>query len=345
MNEKINKKFGVIEGGKNKEAVINKDDRRDGLKKDIANQKNLNKTEKAALSERIKKEIILEIKAFVLDFTGKMLRDEEAELINNRLSGLSNNDQEIKDEMCQKFPELTDLFDQLLKNIKNVSKNFPDFSDGKNLEINLKKDNIIKIKENSQFDELDFGNFDNEWKEIIKYSPKANSSMERNSFFYKKISWKNRELFLSALRSSQLAENEEILFDSIYFQLSPQRAKVDYSEDGLSLNSEENPNIEFSLVFNCLDKPVPSVETQIMKNDSDKTLPSGMTEPIYQKIFEYIEKRAKKDQKTYQHRIMKNTSISEQTPLSDEQWEKIFLPILEKAGYQKFSTNTWTKEY
>jgi hypothetical protein len=345
MNKEVSKNFGVIEGGKSKEAVTTKDERKDALKKDIANQEKLNESEKSELSKRIKKEIILEIKSFVLDFTGKMLKDEEAEFINSKISGLSDDDQEAKEEICQKFPELTELLDQILKNVGNVSKSLSDLSSEEIKHFNKVKKQIDEIENISQFDELDFGKLDDEWKEIIDYKRTGNFSMEKNYFFYKKVKWEDQKLFLSALKKSQLSEDEEVLFDSIYFQLSKRRAEVSSEKEGLFLNAQDNPHLEFSLTINYLDGINPCVEEEILKNDPDKTLPTGMTELIYQKIFEYIQHQAKKDKKIYQHRITKNLSMSEQSPLNDEQWEKIFLPIIEKAGYQRFSANTWRKNY
>ncbi|KKP78103.1 MAG: hypothetical protein A2271_02100 [Candidatus Moranbacteria bacterium RIFOXYA12_FULL_35_19] len=349
--------FKTIKGGKNNKPSLTSEERASALRKDILsqkelpgryklNQKEFTEKEKAELRERIKNELILNIKSSALKLSGKILTDEEANFINDRVLGLSNNNQATKKELQEKFPELIDFFDQILENLQELGQYLFDLSLKEMIHINRQREMLREATAVDNFEDFDFGKLDEKWRDIDSGNKKTEFSPEKNYTFYKKISWNERELFLSALKTTRSSE-EKTLLENITFQIGSKRNIIRAKENGWVLDSQGGPNIEFVLTINYLEKPCPTIETHIIKNDSNKELPSGMTAPIYQKIFDYIQGQANKNKINYQHRIKIKTSISEQEPLSEEKWNKIFLPIIEKGGYLQSSpsSTTWIKEY
>ena len=339
-----NNPFKSIVGGKSTEPNLTTEKRRSTLKNDIISQENSTEEKGMNLEDRIKKEMVLEIKASVLKFNGRILTDEETDFINRQAMSLSENDQLAQDELQKRFPDLVGFFDQIFKNLEKITQDLAGVSLEEmayidSLEVLIKKEKAV-----DQFKDLDFGSLDEKWKEIGKGSPQEGFSPEKNYSFYQKIGWGEQELFLSALKMEQLSE-DGILLENINFQLGTKKSIVRAEGDRLVIDDRGNSNIEFSLVINHLDKPCPTIETLIIKNDPNKELPSRMTLSIYRKLFEYMQGRASKDKHNYLHRISRMTSISEQEPLSNEKWNEIFLFLIEKNKYKQFSPTTWTKEY
>ena len=80
--------------------------------------------------------------------------------------------------------------------------------------------------------------------------------------------------------------------------------------------------------------------------DPTVEMPKGVGLILYEKILERLARLAHERNTTIRHVAQRFPQISK-TPMSNEQWDKIFVPILEHHGYQPVPnvSGEWTKDY
>lgn len=84
-------------------------------------------------------------------------------------------------------------------------------------------------------------------------------------------------------------------------------------------------------------------KTEIQRTRGSR-LPKGIGRLVYEKILELIQERANIGSKIILHDIERVLTVS-QTPLTEDRWNELFVPILLEHGYTRLSDDHWKKLY
>jgi hypothetical protein len=79
--------------------------------------------------------------------------------------------------------------------------------------------------------------------------------------------------------------------------------------------------------------------------DGDASFDRGEGRILYKKVFSYLQQRADQSKKDITHIVQRTSDLGIKIKLSDEEWDKVFRPLLETAGYTELFEGTWTKTY
>lgn len=141
-----------------------------------------------------------------------------------------------------------------------------------------------------------------------------------------KFSFSNQELPLRATKT-EVVDNESNITQEIYeFFITFENAEI---------------NASLSIYHNLAP---PTVEVTIIKNDNEQKLPKGLGIHLYKILINWIQHLVNQKKQDLLHSVTRATSISE-TPMSEEKWDRLFLPILEASGYSKDPDGEYSKQY
>ena len=84
------------------------------------------------------------------------------------------------------------------------------------------------------------------------------------------------------------------------------------------------------------------VERSIVRRDPDRKLAQGLGRKVFEASEEYLQWLANSENKQLHDRIDRSPGFGG-VPLSKEDWNRMFLPLLEKFGYTRASENTFYK--
>lgn len=197
-----------------------------------------------------------------------------------------------------------------------------------------------------QFSEMHIGDFDDKWERIEENLEQRDFGNIRCYSFHDKTKWGDKVLFFDALKTMHFPESKTST-ENLDFQLSLNKPSLVLDEHrDLIIDGKNGPCIQFGLSIYRQEK-LYSVNSHVLKrNDKkNKELPSKMVGLIYQKLFDYIQSLASRDNRAYLSTIERYPGMSDQKPLTEEHWNKIFLPILEEGEYKKIDSDTWVKKY
>jgi len=88
----------------------------------------------------------------------------------------------------------------------------------------------------------------------------------------------------------------------------------------------------------------PFVTTNIKRNDPQTELPKGLGLRFYQTLLLFIQDIANKRNVSLKHLVSRHVLFSK-TPLSNQRWDELFLPILQSEGYVEMREGKWEKQY
>lgn len=80
-------------------------------------------------------------------------------------------------------------------------------------------------------------------------------------------------------------------------------------------------------------------------DDGEASFDRGEGRILYKKIFSYLQQQANHRKRDITHLVQRTSDLGIKIKLSDKQWDKVFRPLLETAGYKELFEGTWTKTY